>query len=1047
MYPELQSAFLAEASAPLILLGGAVLLYRSFREKYLLPWIAGWAVYTLAKLFLAISRYHGQEFWLALANVAFVAAVTLFSAAIFHYVCRPRLLIRTSFVVFLAMFLGVLQVLWPEHANVLLFFFAICWRLIPWAAAWQLIVFAQGRGNTGAWILSATLLLLSQYHRTLPSGILVDVLLGISMMMIVLDDSRVQNRRLDILNRLSHVVSGSDDFRSIVETTLAELMKVLGAKAAWFRVVEDGKLRITTHRGLSEAVATALIDIDASMSTAGQLLNQGEVGTVRTRNMLPAARLVLAEQGMDHIVVVPVIGKNTRIGVLVLGIGRHRYYTDGDRNFLKGAANQLALAAENRSLIQQLVRSVNDFTESKAAEERYKTLFDHMQEGVFVSSPEGRILDCNEAFVRMMGYSTKEEMLKVNVTDCLYVNLEDRRKFLAEMEQHGFVRNFEFTLKHKDGRQISVIESSFATRNPDGTGERYQGVVLDITEKKKAENEIRRRNRELSALNTIAVSFNQSFDLVEILQAVLLQIVELFGTDTAAVYLFDGETSTLRKKAGFGHHSSWPNDNRELLVPAEFLNVVRAQHTEIIRPHDLADMPTFVEKIIESEGLKSYLWMVLWRKDEILGVLGTSSRTQREFGPEDENMVVALGRQLATTIDRIRLYEETRKAYEDLRRTQEQLLQSEKMSAVGRLISGVAHELNNPLTAISGYTQLLESEKLDPQLQEFIRKLHKQTDRAQRIVQNLLSFARQHKPQRIYVDLRKVMEDTIALRDYELKTHSIVLERDFEAALPPVVADPHQLEQVFLNIINNAVDAILETAHDGILRIRVFADDPNVVCEFHDSGPGLADPKHVFDPFYTTKGVGKGTGLGLSICYGIVKEHGGEISAYNHVQGGAVIQVRLPEAVGDKPISESERILARREPRVHGSVLLVDAEDVLDFEREVLSEAGLDVVAVGSSKKAIEQMKQHSFDIVLLDSQAPDELSSGGILRWMQESRSDMVARAVLMLPPGNESSPRSFVNADRVLCFFKPFEASALLAVLRRLLRASKVQAATESR
>src|SRR5579872_3137487 len=162
------------------------------------------------------------------------------------------------------------------------------------------------------------------------------------------------------------------------------------------------------------------------MSTAGQLLNQGEVGTVRTRNMLPAARLFRSEQGMEHIVVVPVIGKNTRIGVLVLGIGRHRYYTDGDRNFLKGAANQLALAAENRSLIQQLVRSVNDFTESKAAEERYKTLFDHMQEGFFVSSPEGRILDCNEAFVRMMGYSTKEEMLKVNVTDCLYVNFEDR---------------------------------------------------------------------------------------------------------------------------------------------------------------------------------------------------------------------------------------------------------------------------------------------------------------------------------------------------------------------------------------------------------------------------------------------------------------------------------------------------------------------------------------------------------------------------------------------------------------------------------------------
>src|SRR5579864_6053638 len=152
MYPELQSAFLAEASAPLILLGGAVLLYRSFREKYLLPWIAGWAAYILAKLLLAIAQAHGPDFWLALANVTFVIAVTLFSASIFYYICRPRLLIQLAFLIFLAMFLGVLQAVWVPHAQVV---FAICWRLIAGLAAWQLFMFARGRGNTGAWGLGA----------------------------------------------------------------------------------------------------------------------------------------------------------------------------------------------------------------------------------------------------------------------------------------------------------------------------------------------------------------------------------------------------------------------------------------------------------------------------------------------------------------------------------------------------------------------------------------------------------------------------------------------------------------------------------------------------------------------------------------------------------------------------------------------------------------------------------------------------------------------------------------------------------------------------
>jgi PAS domain S-box-containing protein len=876
MYPELQSALLAEASAPLILLGGAVLLYRSLREKYLLPWIAGWAFYTPAKLFFAFTISRGGELWPALANVAFVLAVMLFSTSIFYYVYKPALVLRTSIPVLAAMVLGILTALRPEHNNLVLYWlFGICWRLAAWIAAWQLFRFARGRGNTGAWILAASLLLLFQHHSTLAYRILVDVLLGSGMMMMVLDDSRVQNTRLDILNRLSHVVAGPDDFLPIVDAALAELMEFSGAQAAWFRVLEEDKLRLARQQGLFESVADSIFEIDAFESTSGRLLGQGEVGVVRRRNMLSPAASALKRNEIDHIVVVPVSGKSSRIGVLVLGMRGGRDYTDKDRNFFKAAANQLGLAAENRRLVHQLLRSVQDLTETKAAEERYKALFDHMHEGVFVSSPEGRILDCNEAFVQMIGCSSKEELSSLDVA-ALYRDTEDRRKFLAEMEQRGFVRNFEFVLVRADGRRINVIESSFSTRNAEGKI-RYQGVVLDISDKKKTENEIRN------------------------------------------------------------------------------------------------------------------------------------------------------------------LYDETRKAYDDLRRTQEQLLQSEKMSAVGRLISGVAHELNNPLTAISGYIQLLESEEVTPHVQEFIRKLRKQAERAQRIVQNLLSFSRQHKPQRIYVDLPRVVEDTIALRDFELKAHGITLERDFQVNLPAVVADPHQLEQVFLNIINNAVDAIIETGRGGALRIRIFAEKSLVLTEFHDSGPGMVDPKHVFDPFYTTKGVGKGTGLGLSICYGIVKEHGGEITAHNHAQGGAVVQVRLPEAVGEKPVSEGERIVARRESSLQGRVLLVDAEEALNYEREVLSTAGLEVVALSSGETIFELLSRVSFDLLLLDSAIAGPVSSEGILRWIRDSRPEMTARVLVLLPPSNHSGSRSFINSEGILCFVKPFEASALLALLRRVLRASK--------
>jgi two-component system NtrC family sensor kinase len=275
-------------------------------------------------------------------------------------------------------------------------------------------------------------------------------------------------------------------------------------------------------------------------------------------------------------------------------------------------------------------------------------------------------------------------------------------------------------------------------------------------------------------------------------------------------------------------------------------------------------------------------------------MMGISSRENRVYTSNDENLLVAIGRQLATTIEKVRLYEETCRAYEDLRKTQEQLLQSEKMSAVGQLIAGVAHELNNPLTAILGYAQLLESEGLNDRAADFVSKLFKQAQRTHRVVQSLLSFARQRKPQKEQVQICKVLDETLALRDYDLKVNDIKLEREFEATPPAVTADPHQLEQVFLNIINNAVDAMLEAGRGGTLKVRVYTKDGNVHTEFHDSGPGIKEPHRIFEPFYTTKGVGKGTGLGLSICYGIVQEHGGRIECFNRPEGGATFVVELP---------------------------------------------------------------------------------------------------------------------------------------------------------
>src|SRR5206468_8488355 len=179
------------------------------------------------------------------------------------------------------------------------------------------------------------------------------------------------------------------------------------------------------------------------------------------------------------------------------------------------------------------------------------------------------------------------------------------------------------------------------------------------------------------------------------------------------------------------------------------------------------------------------------------------------------------------------------------------------------------------------YAQLLENEELTGSARDLVTKLYRQTQRTQRIVQNLLSFARQRKPQRMLVDVARVVEDMFALRAYDLRINNIEVRRDVSSNLPPVLADPHQLEQVFLNIINNAADAMLTATGRGTLDVKLYSDAGKLIAEFHDSGPGVVDERKIFDPFFTTKPIGKGTGLGLSICYGIVKEHGGEIVASN----------------------------------------------------------------------------------------------------------------------------------------------------------------------
>ncbi len=261
-------------------------------------------------------------------------------------------------------------------------------------------------------------------------------------------------------------------------------------------------------------------------------------------------------------------------------------------------------------------------------------------------------------------------------------------------------------------------------------------------------------------------------------------------------------------------------------------------------------------------------------------------------------------RQHMVDADRLRLLRASQQSIENLKRLQTQFVQTEKLASLGQLAAGAAHEINNPLTAILGYSDLLIDDlTMGEKPRGIAEKIRDQARRTKKLVNHLLSFSRQVPVERKPLDVNTIVSSAVQLCALDLRGKNIRIELNAESVLPAVRCDANQLLQVFFNIISNGVDAI-EEAGGGVLTVRTLRERGNVVILFSDTGPGIKEPEHVFDPFYTTKPVGKGTGLGLSICYGLVQEHGGQISCFNRPEGGATFRIELPAMLAVLPVRE-----------------------------------------------------------------------------------------------------------------------------------------------
>jgi two-component system NtrC family sensor kinase len=378
---------------------------------------------------------------------------------------------------------------------------------------------------------------------------------------------------------------------------------------------------------------------------------------------------------------------------------------------------------------------------------------------------------------------------------------------------------------------------------------------------------------------------------------------------------------------------------------------------------------------------------------------------------------------------------------ETLKTTQSQLIQSEKLSAVGEFVAGVAHELNNPLAAVMGFSEMLKNAEVGDKNRRHVELIYKSAERCQKIVQSLLSFARRQAPERKPVQVNKLIEDVLEMVAYPLRTSNVKVITHLPPKQPLVLADGHQIQQVVLNIINNARQAIEAHQGSGRITITTHHDAGKLRITIHDNGPGIKPEnlRRIFDPFFTTKEVGKGTGLGLSLCYGIIHEHGGHITAVSEPGDGATFTIELPALSPDTDFEKKQYLGDQCAPDCSegaGKKILAvdDEESLLTMIKEDLSRHSYEVTTVPNGETALRTLREKKFDLIVCDLKMPG-INGRQVYERLREESPETCRRMVFVTGDIIGDQLRTFLEKEQRPCIAKPFTLGELRETIKTTL------------
>jgi PAS domain S-box-containing protein len=497
---------------------------------------------------------------------------------------------------------------------------------------------------------------------------------------------------------------------------------------------------------------------------------------------------------------------------------------------------------------------IRDITERKRfekdlreSEEKYRNLFEKVRHGLFISTKEGRFLDCNQAMWGVLGYQSKEEFLKIDITKDLYVNPEDRKTFQALIEKQGFVKDFEVEWKKKNGEKITVLNTAVVKKDDKGMVIGYEGIKIDISERKRMEKELKEANEFL--MNLIESSVDG------------IIVTDMNGN----ILIF--------------------NRGAENMLGYQAEEVVGKMHIRNIYQPGVAKEVMDKLRSPDFGGIGKLTSFPIFhrRKD---GEMIEGDLSASLIYDEQGNEIASVG-----------IFKDLRersKMEKELREVQQALLQSEKLAAMGRLTSQIAHELNNPIYGIMNTLELLKTEIPPESKRRKILELSlSEIQRLSEMLRNMLSFSKPEEEARKPINLNDLLEGILLMMERQMRESNIRVVSDLDHQIPEVKASTNQMRQVMLNMFKNAKEAM---PNGGTLTVRTAREDQRVSVHIQDTGVGIPEEirSKIFEAFFTTKQKVKGVGLGLSVCYGIVKDHGGEIKLESEEGKGTTFIITLP---------------------------------------------------------------------------------------------------------------------------------------------------------